>query len=272
MKEAESVLSKLKELTGHKYARITNCGDSAIFAAMHIAKKTNTKPYILIPDQGGWLSYKTFPEILGFKIKEVKTDYGLIDLEDLEKKAKNCSAFIFSSLAGYFARQDLEKISEICKKHSCLLIEDASGSIGFKGLCNGKLSDIIIGSFGKHKTINLGYSGFISAKQDLLSDNELIRAAKAGNIDYALLNEMLKSIEKRLGFLTSTSKKIKKDLEGLDIIHEGSDGINVLVKFKNNEEKKKITDYCDKNKYEYTLCPRYIRVEEDAVSIEVKRL
>ena len=40
----------------------------------------------------------------------------------------------------------------------------------------------------------------------------------------------------------------------------------------NDEEKDKIIKYCKENNYEYTLCPRYIRVNENAVSIEVKRL
>ena len=50
-----------------------------------------------------------------------------------------------------------------------------------------------------------------------------------------------------------------------------SPGHNVIVKFNTDEEKEKIINYCDKNELEYTLCPRYIRVEENAVSIEVKR-
>ncbi|MBI4141867.1 hypothetical protein HY484_03010, partial [Candidatus Woesearchaeota archaeon] len=43
------------------------------------------------------------------------------------------------------------------------------------------------------------------------------------------------------------------------------------VKFNNEQEKQQLIDYCNKNKYEYTLCPRYIRVMDNAISIEVKK-
>ena len=62
----EKVISKIKQITKHKYAKIVNCGNSAIFAALYVAKKINPKPFVLIPDQGGWISYKTYPLILGF--------------------------------------------------------------------------------------------------------------------------------------------------------------------------------------------------------------
>ena len=46
----------------------------------------------------------------------------------------------------------------------------------------------------------------------------------------------------------------------------------VLVKFKNEIERLNIAAYCTKNEREYTVCPREIRIMEDAISIEVKRL
>ena len=41
--------------------------------------------------------------------------------------------------------------------------------------------------------------------------------------------------------------------------------------FSFTKEKKELIAYCEKNGYEYTECPRYIRVLENAISIEVKR-
>ena len=38
------------------------------------------------------------------------------------------------------------------------------------------------------------------------------------------------------------------------------------------EEKGKIIKYCEENNLQYTICPRYIRVNCDAISIEVKRI
>ena len=36
--------------------------------------------------------------------------------------------------------------------------------------------------------------------------------------------------------------------------------------------KQRIIDYCNENNLEFTECPRYIRINEPAISIEVKRL
>ena len=57
----------------------------------------------------------------------------------------------------------------------------------------------------------------------------------------------------------------------MDIIHADKKGINVVIKFRNEAEKKRIIYYCDKNNYQYTECPRYKRVNCNAISIEVKR-
>jgi len=57
-----------------------------------------------------------------------------------------------------------------------------------------------------------------------------------------------------------------------NIIHKDSKGINVIIRFSSDTEKERLINYCDKNNLEHTLCPRYIRVNVDALSIEVKRL
>ena len=73
-------------------------------------------------------------------------------------------------------------------------------------------------------------------------------------------------------FLCRVCKKIKEDLKGFDIVHKDGNGLNVVVKFKDKSEKQKLIKYCKQNNYEYTMCPRYIRVLDKAISIEVKRL
>ena len=45
-----------------------------------------------------------------------------------------------------------------------------------------------------------------------------------------------------------------------------------MVGFNNRGEKNKIVDYCEKNKYEFVECPKMIKVNVNAISIEVKRL
>lgn len=265
--KVKEVIKKLKKLTHHKYIRITDCGNSAIFIALQIAKKVNSRPYLLIPDQGGWISFKRYPSFFNFKIKEIKTNYGLIDLEDLKEKVKDASAFIVTSFAGYFAEQPIKEISKICKKHKCLLIEDASGAVGDINLCKGKYSDIILGSFGKWKPINYGYGGFIST-----SDPKYFSYAKESFSMIKVHPEFYPGIlshlnTKRLNALLELSSKIKDELKDYDIIHKDKRGPNVVVKFNPG-----VVEYCKKNNYPYILCPNYIRVNEKAISIELKRL
>ena len=102
--------ARMKKLTKHDHVHFTDRGNSAIFMALAIAKQKKEKPVLLIPDQGGWYSYKRYPKYFGYQVVEVKTDYGVIDLKDLKKKVKGANAFIFTSLAGYFAENPLRKI------------------------------------------------------------------------------------------------------------------------------------------------------------------
>jgi len=268
----EKVLEKLRELTRHKYVKLTNCGNSAIFTALYIAKKKNPKPFVLIPDQGGWSTYRSYPKIMNFEVKEIKTKSGLVDLDDLKEKAKTGAAFIVSSFGGYIVEQDMKSISEICKKNECILIEDVSGSLGDETLCNGEHADIMIGSFGKWKAADLGHGGFISGKDDdYFKDNVALSLAKH-HTELKPLLEKLEKTNSRIKYLLAVSDKIKNDFENFDVVHREKRGINVAIRFTCEAEKKAIINYCNENNYEYTTCPRYIRVDEEAISIEVKRL
>ncbi len=263
----EKVLSKIQEFTKHKHVRITDRGNSAIFVAMAIAQKVNRKPFLLIPDQGGWISFRTYPRILGFDIKEIQTDRGILNLKTLEEGTKNASALIMTSFAGYFAEQPLKEISDICRRNDCLLIEDASGALGDKTLCNGNLSDIIVGSFGRWKPINLGYGGFISVQnKEMFNDaKEHFSLIKVHN---KLYEEILPIFKKdRLNKLLKLQKEVKEDLKDVKIFHEDKRGLNVVTEYST-----KVLKYCQRNGYSYVLCPTYIRLNEKAISIELKRL
>lgn len=244
----------LKQLTNKKYIYLTKSGNEAIKIILKILNKSIT----LIQDQGGWITYKQFPK----KIVELKTDYGIVYVEELKNKANSDSLLLINSLPSYFAEQPMQEIYKICKQKNCLLINDVSGSIGTS---LAKFGDLIVGSFGKHKPINLEYGGFIA------TDNKLNIIE---TFDNSKLNELIKKINNlplRLKKLHNITNKVKKDLKEFDIIHKDHNGINVIVKYKNEEEKNKIIKYCNLNKLEYTLCPRYIKVNEEAISIEIKR-
>ncbi len=258
---------KLRRFTKHEFIHLTDRGNSAIFMAMFIAAKNNPKPDIVIPDQGGWISYKKYPQFFGLNVVEVKTDYGVIDLKDLKRKVKNASAVIFSSFAGYFAEQPLRKMKTICRKAGCLIIEDASGAIGDTKLCNGKHSDIIVGSFGKWKPVGYGYGGWISTSNKAFFDcaREPMSITKIHPQFYEEIYDYLR--KNKYKKLVELQKEVKEELKDFEIIHPDKKGVNVVVKFD-----PKVLKYCKDKGYPYVLCPKYIRVNENAISIELKRL
>lgn len=269
------ILDLIKEYTGHTIVKLLSRGNAAIFSALVIAKKNNPKPFLLIPDQGGWISFQKYPQMLGFELRTIKTNRGIIDLIDLEEKASSGSALLLTSFAGYFAEQPLSYISNICKKNKCLIIEDASGAISDSILCNSEFSDIIIGSFGKWKPVNNNYGGFLA-----LSNKEMLEKAKdifSADKFYPFYDKLLVNLSKVPDRITKNlelQSKVKKDLLELNlkVLHPDKRGLNVVVKPFNSDDREKILSYCKKNNYEYVECPKYIRVEEDAISIELKRL
>lgn len=271
----DTCLKLLRQYTKHPIVKITNSGDSAIFGALSIAKQHGCKE-ILIPNQGGWLSYKTFPKLLDLKVTELKTEYGIINSAEL-KKHKN-AALLFASFAGYAAPQDSEAIAKVCKENNILMIEDASGSLTHKTLCNGNLSDIIVGSFGKWKIADVGHGGFLSAKENIITqqvkDSDVLSLIKNNCIDYGLLLKKLEGASRRLQFLLDKTKEIKAlcKKEHFTMIHEDAEGLSIFVTFKTEHEKEKILQFCKSHHLEYKECPLYIKVLEKAISIEIKRL
>jgi|SRR3989344_2513667 len=262
----EQILQKLRELTNKKFIKLADSGDHAIKSIAKLMKDLG-KDRVLLQDQGGWLTYQAYTRKHGLMTLELKTDYGIVDLDDLAKKANNNGFLLINSLTGYFAEQPMHEIFQMCSKTSCLLVNDVSGSISTD---NSKIGDIIFGSFGQQKPINLGYGGFIA------TDNEdwfkKLEGCNFKENKLIALQRELERMPKRLKVFTELNKKIKQDLKDHKIIHSESYGINVVVKFDSEKEKNEIVKYCENNKLEYTLCPRYIRVLDNAVSIEVKRV
>lgn len=277
----EKCLKLLRQYTKHEIIKITNSGDSAIFGALSIAKQHGCAE-ILIPDQGGWLSYQTFPKLLDLKITELKTNYGIIEPEELEKEAKRLkgknAALLFSSFAGYAGQQPIEQIAEVCKENKILMIEDASGAIAHSTLCNGNLSDIIVASFGKWKIVDLGYGGFLSAKEALITptikESDIFSLIKGNRLEYAVLLKKLEGAPGRLQFLLKKTKEIKRlcKKEKFSLIHENEEGIGIFIKYNTDKEKQRIVEFCKKNKIEWKECPLYIKVLEKAISLEIKRI
>lgn len=264
----EEVFKTLEKFTRHKEIRIMPRGNSAIFAALYCVKYASDNPMLLIPDQGGWISFKKYPEMLHLDHRELTTNRGVVDLRELEKQLKiGASALMITSFAGYYAEQPLKKMALLCKKYNCLLIEDASGAVSDKKLCNGKYSDVIVASFGRWKPIDLGYGGFISTNKVEFFDKgkDIFSLFKVNNDIYDMLPPFLNN--HRLKRIMKTVLQIKKDLKDINIFHRKLRGLNIVTEYN-----QRVLDYCANENFRYILCPSYIRVNEKAISIEVKRI
>lgn len=258
------------------YVRLVHRGNASIFCALTMVKEiVRTRRTLLIPDQGGWISFETYPPLLGFDVVKVRTNRGIVDLEDLAQKSVNAAAFLVTSFAGYFAEQPIKAIADVCHKNGCLVIEDASGSIGDAMLCNGTVADVVVASFGDHKPVNNGYGGFFAANNKEFFDANKVAVSMTNFYqDYACLLEKLKEVPARLEFFFGKQARVKQDMKklGIEVLHPILRGLNVVVKPKSATEKKKVLAYCKEHELETVVCPKYIRVDEDAISIEIKRL
>ncbi len=255
--------------TNHPFTAITTRGDAAIKAALAILPKDKT---LLIPQEGGWLSYPKIPKERKIPFLEVSCLDAKIDLQDLEEKlAKNfCSALLYQNPGGYFAQQPMKEIYQLCQKYHCLVILDASGSIGTE-LCDGRFADIIIGSFGEWKLVEAGKGGFISSKDKKIFDS-LVLTELDDTASLTAIKDNLDILDQRINFLKQQRERIINDLQEYSILHPKDLGFVVVVAFSSPEEKEKIINCCRKYGLEWTECPRYIRVQRPAISIEVKRL
>jgi hypothetical protein len=261
-----SVISLLRTLTKHDSVFLTPSGDASIFAALVCCSKGK----VLIPAEGGWLSYEKFGKLLGKEVVFVKTNDALIDVDDLKLKVTADSVFLYNNPGGYIVDQPAREIFDVCKNAGCLVLMDVSGSIG-SAYADGSFADILVCSFGKWKVVDAGYGGFVSAR-DGFEDKDIFRMLKFYEGAEEIILDKLESIQTRLEKIQRKRKEVISDLREMDVLHAGKWGLNVVVKFSSEDEMLKIVDYCKSKGLEWTLCPRYIRVNSNAVSIEVKRI
>ena len=259
----QEIINKLKELTKHNHIEIVLKGDKAIWSALHLVKKK-----LLIPEEGGWLSYEKYPKKLNLQVEKVKCNNAIIDLEDLKNKSKIADVFLYQNPGGYHAEQNIKEIYNICKNNQCLVVLDISGAIGTK-LCDGDYADLTLSSFGRWKLIDAKTGGFISCKEEsvfnqikdtfeILDDEEKLK----------LINEKINDLPNRIQFLLNKRNKVIEDLKDYNIINKDHLGFVIIVE----SNKDKIIKYCKENNLEFTECPRYIRINKEAISIEIKRL
>lgn len=264
----DECLSGLGKLIGKKHVLLTRRGNVSIRIALKLAKHIGFSK-VLLQDQGGWITYKQFCAKEKLGIIELRTDHGIISPESL-KGHRDC-VLLINSMPAYAFLQEMKSIEALCKQRNIFLINDASGSIGTEEAMFG---DIILGSFGKDKPINLGSGGFIAAKAqehfDFLEKNN-----PPVELDQKMLFEKISNLKVRLDELRNLRSEIIRELNesGLaaGIISKDAMGLNIIVSYGSEFEKERLINYCAKKGIEYTLCPRDIRVKERAVCFELKR-
>ena len=284
------VEEKLADFTNHKYSKIVNSGNAAILSAMN-----SIDGAIMIPDQGAWNGFKQIAKFLNKDLITVKTNKGLIDLENLNESIiqssenniidlddeNNKSALFLTSFAAYTAEQDLKSICDFAHKNNILVVEDASGAIGDyeNKLADGNYSDIIIGSSGSPKIVNVGDGGFITSNDNKLFEksNLLLKTNKASNITACGIYNELDFAKENLKKTVDACSYLKESIEDktdFNVFHKDKRGINVIIE----AEDPKSLSY--KLRQEFVLddhgmitkCPNYNRLKEKAVALEIKNL
>ncbi|MCK4670132.1 MAG: hypothetical protein KAT43_02920 [Nanoarchaeota archaeon] len=263
----EKVIEKLKKLTGCKYVKILKRGNNAIYAAFYVV---STMGYHLrIPDQGGWFKYKDYPKKLGVPFDEYPTKDAMITQESFD--SDTATAYVVTQPGGYFVQHDLKMV----RNNVSFFILDASGSIGNADVeMSG--ADIVVGSFSEWKPVDLGHGGFFATNNKEIWE---LASTMFDRFEHELDASMIKLLNRKLDRLADRyslfrqhCNKIKADLKDFKILYPESNGICVVVEFENEDEMNKIIEYCEANRYEHVKCPRYNKVNKDAISIEVKRL
>ena len=281
---------KLADMLNHSYAKLVNSGNSAILSAMN-----SIDGAILIPDQGAWNGFKQIAKFLNKDLITVKTNKGLIDLDNLNESIisssennlidlgdeNNKSALFLTSFAAYTAEQDLKSICDFAHEKNILVVEDASGAIGDyeNKLANGSYSDIIIASTGSPKIVNVEDGGFITSNDDKLFDksNLLLKTNKASNITACGIYNELDFAKENLKKTVDACLYLKESIEdktNFNVFHKDKRGINVIIE---SEDPKSLSyklrqEFVLESHGMITKCPNYNRLKEKAVAIEIKNL
>lgn len=264
----EEIKQEIAKLIDFPDVILTKRGNESIKLALEIAKNQN-KPKIFILDQGGWITYPQFIQKLDLEEIEIKTNDCEIDLDDLEKQLNENSTLLIHSLSGYWYKQPMEEIYDICKNKNALLICDVAGGIIDKNLVKG---DIIIGSFGRWKPIDNHSGGFIATNlENNIEPTTEIKTPKQ-------LLEKIKKVKERSEFLNNKSLEIIKEIKNNNLTTlndlENNPDMNyvVLSPFNTKEEKEILLNIANRHNLEANECPREIRSLRQAISFEIKKL
>ncbi|MBI5252858.1 MAG: DegT/DnrJ/EryC1/StrS family aminotransferase [Euryarchaeota archaeon] len=272
--ETRKAIRAISEVTKHRHVKLVSSGNAAILAVL---KGINGR--VMIPDQGGWKGFKSYPRLLGLEVCEVETNLGLIEPEVLGRAMEKHKpkALLITSFAGYMAEQDVREISRVCKENEVLLIEDASGAIGDYKLADGSYADVIVCSTGAPKILNVLNGGFISTNNPEILGNaaDVIKACRVSPVTCAGIVEELKNAGRTIKALTRAAQLLKNELRG--IVHNDKRGICVGIELSGDAKKFAVKAREKGLKTEFgaallTPCPAYERFLKNGAAIELKKL
>ncbi len=264
----ENCRTILKIMTGKEYVYFTPRCNKSIELAMKVLANLHLTT-ILYQEEGGWLTYEKYIRQANLEPIKMITDDGLVYEQEVARHDVD-TALIINSLPGYVALQDMDSLSGVCAAHDVFLVNDVSGSIG---LAESKVGDIVVGSFGKAKPVNLGSGGFIATNDEDVYNKIKEFLPEEGELQFILLEKKLRNLDTRRSYLQKRVREVKNDLDGMDIVHQNDEfGLNVIIRYDTDEQKQRILEYCEDKELEFTECPREIRILDNAVSIEIKRL
>ncbi|HLP79374.1 MAG TPA: hypothetical protein VK158_01960 [Acidobacteriota bacterium] len=257
------VITKLNEYTTKKYVTLFSRCNAAILASLKTAKALGFEN-VFIPDVAGWLTYEPYSKKAKLIAHKIITNHGVIDSQTLNLPPK--SVLIYHALAGYHTLQDSKKIVEKAKKQDAIVIEDVCGSFSLP-----TFGDIVVASFGKGKPVNFGTGGF-AATNDEKIHAELQKQQESLDYDMKALLVHLNDVPSRVKYLKTLTQSTKSDLQkiGFNPVAD-KDALVVIVPYTTDEEKSRIETFCKEKELEIENCPRYIRSDKKAISIEVKR-
>ena len=189
--ECESIL---KKLTGKKHIVFTSRGNAAIMASLKLAKHLGFHK-ILIQDMGGWITYSQFIQKLKLEQIKIKTNFGLVE------EIPDGDVLLVNSMAGYAALHDMSAVCKKTNNKNIFLITDVSGSIGTD---EARFGDLIIGSFGRWKPLNVEEGGFIATNN---ADHFKFLNRFSENINFEKLHDKLVKLDEKLSFFLNEIKK-----------------------------------------------------------------
>lgn len=271
--ELRAVEDSIRKLTGHQQVKIVNSGNAAILSVMSTLNGT-----ILIPDQGAWSGFAEMASLMRLETRKLDTNQGVIDPEILIEFLDHypVEALFLTSFAAYTAEQPLKEIYQICEKNDILLVEDASGALGdpTKNLAHKKQAHVIVASTGSPKMVNAGSGGFFSTnREEVVGDSKRItRALRANPLTGAAIRVEVQNASESFSKTVAACKFLKKEFE--TSFHRDKRGVNVCLSSSNPRK----FAHQLRNHLEVigggmiTICPRYERLTEQAICLEIKNL